>query len=127
MVILSTSPPDILAALEDIDDDLDEHDVMLVKSADSDHAAEGFGVRRLPSLVAFRRGVPTQGGPFQGDMTDGEAVLQWVMEEVRGAQADAEVGRSSVDAEMMHLPKQNIVSVVNPSNYLPMGSINEEP
>ena len=47
----------ILAELENIDDDCDEHNIAFVKIDDAEEAKE-YGIDELPTLVLFERKIP---------------------------------------------------------------------
>jgi len=64
-----------LAALESIDDDLDEHNIPAVKMSDTTEARQ-YGVKSFPSIIVFVRKIPEL---YQGDVTDESAVLGWVL------------------------------------------------
>ena len=67
---------DILAALEDIDDECDSYGVPLVKIDDVTKAKEEFGLDDLPALLSWKEGVPSM---FVGDVSKKEEVLEWIM------------------------------------------------
>eukprot|EP00094_Tigriopus_californicus_P009562 TCALIF_09219-PA protein Name:"Protein of unknown function" AED:0.40 eAED:0.40 QI:0/-1/0/1/-1/1/1/0/681 len=71
---------EILEALEDIDDDLDEKNIRFVKNCEA-QVAEDYGIELVPSLVVFRRGIPSM---FEGDLLEEDDVLTWVMDEISG-------------------------------------------
>lgn len=73
-----TDSKDVLEALEDIDDDLDEKDVRFVKNNEAD-VAEDYGIEDLPALVVFERGIPNL---YEGDLTDEDKVLDWILGEM---------------------------------------------
>jgi len=64
-----------LAALESIDDDLDEHDIPAVKMSDTAEARQ-YGVKTFPSIIVFVKKIPEL---YQGDVTDEAAVLGWAL------------------------------------------------
>ena len=47
----------ILEGLEEIDDDLDEEGLALLKTGDTE-AAQDYGIEERPALCFFRRGIP---------------------------------------------------------------------
>lgn len=47
----------MLAELENIDDDCDQHDIAFVK-IDDDEEAKEYGLDNLPTLVLFEKGIP---------------------------------------------------------------------
>ena len=52
------SSESMLSLLETIDDDLDEHDLALVKISDPSAAAE-YGIDAPPAVVYFENGIPS--------------------------------------------------------------------
>merc|ERR1712002_344693 len=64
-----------LAALESIDDDLDEHNIPAVKMSDTVEARQ-YGVKTFPSIIVFVKKIPEL---YQGDVTDEAAVLGWAL------------------------------------------------
>lgn len=71
---------EILEALEDIDDDLDEKNIRFVKNCEA-QVAEEYGIEQVPSLVVFRRGIPSM---FEGNLMEEDDVLAWIMDEIAG-------------------------------------------
>ena len=84
---------DCLAALESIDDDLDEKNILAVKMADTVEA-RNYGVKKFPSVIVFVKKIPElyEGVrfipwgsaialifSFSGDVTDEAAVLGWAL------------------------------------------------
>ena len=69
-----------LLVLEEIDDDLDEHGIVFVKIDDEKEAFE-YGIDNFPTLVMFENGIPNM---YDGDLSDGEAVLLWIVSEASG-------------------------------------------
>ena len=85
---------DCLAALESIDDDLDEKNILAVKMADTVEA-RNYGVKKFPSVIVFVKKIPelyegiqfillaAQSNcfdlEFSGDVTDEAAVLGWAL------------------------------------------------
>ena len=65
----------VLAELENIDDDTDQHHVHFVKSNDAELAAE-FGIEQPPALIYFEDGRPNL---YEGDLTEEEKVLEWIL------------------------------------------------
>jgi len=65
----------VLALLEEIDDDLDELDVLLVKINEATVASD-FGIEDRPTLVIFERGYPYY---YEGNLHDPEEILEWIM------------------------------------------------
>lgn len=47
----------VLAELENIDDECDQHDISFVK-IDNDNEAASYGLDVLPKLVLFEKGIP---------------------------------------------------------------------
>eukprot|EP00095_Tigriopus_kingsejongensis_P009527 maker-scaffold561_size136864-snap-gene-0.22 protein:Tk09527 transcript:maker-scaffold561_size136864-snap-gene-0.22-mRNA-1 annotation:"GL10978" len=70
----------ILEALEDIDDDLDEKGVRFLKNNELE-VLEEYGIQRVPSLVLFKKGIPSI---FEGNLEDEDLVLEWILEEISG-------------------------------------------
>ena len=68
----------IIKVLEQVDDDLDEENINLVKCSDDD-VDETYGIGYLPRLVYFQRGIPEA---YDGDETKSEAIVAWAKEEV---------------------------------------------
>ncbi|XP_021959977.1 uncharacterized protein LOC110855885 isoform X3 [Folsomia candida] len=68
----------VLAELENIDDECDQHGVTFVKIDDMKEAAE-FGIEDTPKLVYFENTIPSIYG---GDLTKEEKVLEWLIEQV---------------------------------------------
>jgi len=66
---------DCLAALESIDDDLDEKKILAVKMADTVEA-RNYGVKKFPSIIVFVKKIPEL---YEGDVTDEAAVLGWAL------------------------------------------------
>lgn len=64
----------MLAELENIDDECDAYGVDMVKVVDGDTAAE-YGVMSTPALVYFRRGTILS---YEGDLMDTAAILGWL-------------------------------------------------
>merc|ERR550539_662657 len=69
-----------VVALEDIDDDLDALGVLFVKN-NQPAVAGDYGIEALPAVVVFERGVPNL---YEGDLTEVERVLEWIVDEVSG-------------------------------------------
>ena len=67
-------------ALEGIDDDLDGLGVLFVKNSQPAVAGD-YGIDELPTVVVFERGVPNL---YEGDLTEGDRVLDWIVDEVSG-------------------------------------------
>ncbi|KAH9383753.1 hypothetical protein HPB48_025519 [Haemaphysalis longicornis] len=69
---------DVLAELENIDDDLDKHKVPFVK-IDDDSVAKDFGILdELPALVYFEDKIPNV---YEGNLKDEEDVLKWILKQ----------------------------------------------
>ncbi|CAG2109075.1 unnamed protein product, partial [Medioppia subpectinata] len=64
--------------LETIDDDTDEHGILLVTTDDQGIAKSRAKVTKFPALVLFRNGEPVT---YRGDMKKPEAILKWVTAE----------------------------------------------
>ena len=67
-------------ALEDIDDELDGLGVLFVKN-NQPAVAGDYGIDALPAVVVFEKGVPNL---FEGDLTEDDTVLEWIVDEVSG-------------------------------------------
>ncbi|XP_054164277.1 uncharacterized protein LOC128961959 isoform X2 [Oppia nitens] len=65
-------------SLETIDDDTDEHGILLVTTDDLNLAKKQAKVNKFPALVLFRNGEAVQ---YKGDMRKPEAILKWVTSE----------------------------------------------
>ena len=70
----------VLTALEEIDDDLDELDVLFVKINEATVASE-FGIDDRPSLVIFEKGIPNL---YLGNLNHADEVLEWIIGEISG-------------------------------------------
>jgi len=68
----------ILHALENIDDDTDEHGIMFVTTDDMTIAKKQAKLNKFPAVVLFRNSVPIV---YKGDLNDEEALLKWVTSE----------------------------------------------
>ncbi|XP_067132038.1 uncharacterized protein [Centruroides vittatus] len=67
---------EILKELENIDDDLDGHDIPFVK-IDDDSMAKEFGVKdELPILLYFENQLPSV---YEGDLKNEEEVMSWLI------------------------------------------------
>ena len=66
--------------LEDIDDDLDELDVLLVKINEATVASD-FGLEDRPCLVIFEKGIPNV---YEGNLHNTDMVLEWIVGEISG-------------------------------------------
>ena len=64
----------ILESLENIDDEADLYGIDFVKS-DEPATAKHYHIYNTPALVYFRRQNPVT---FEGDLTDEEAILDWL-------------------------------------------------
>jgi len=69
------SSTDCLAALESIDDDLDEKNILAVKMSDTTEA-KNYGVKSFPSIIVFVKKIPEL---YEGDVKDEAAVLGWAL------------------------------------------------
>ncbi|XP_008203455.2 uncharacterized protein LOC100118209 isoform X2 [Nasonia vitripennis] len=65
----------ILAELENIDDDCDEHNIAFVKIDDAEEAKE-YGIDQLPTLVLFERKIPHI---YDGDLMNEDQLLGWLL------------------------------------------------
>ncbi|XP_055930888.1 uncharacterized protein LOC129961093 [Argiope bruennichi] len=64
----------VLKELETIDDDADEYDILIVKSAN--FATEKYGLKKLPALIFFKEGSPTV---YEGNLMKEEEVFEWLI------------------------------------------------
>ena len=64
----------ILESLENIDDEADLYGIDFVKS-DDPGTAKRYHIYNTPALVYFRKQNPVT---FEGDLTDEEAILNWL-------------------------------------------------
>ncbi|XP_017305329.1 uncharacterized protein LOC103525042 [Diaphorina citri] len=69
----------ILAELENIDDECDQHDIAFVK-IDNDKEAKEYGIDTIPTLVFFEKGIPHI---FEGDLMKEEELLSWLVHQKR--------------------------------------------
>ncbi len=67
---------DVLTELENIDDEADVFEIRFVRIRDK-QLAEDFSLKRWPSLVYFREGIPVV---YQGDLKDEAEVLEWLIQ-----------------------------------------------
>ncbi|XP_066601586.1 uncharacterized protein hlk isoform X1 [Prorops nasuta] len=65
----------ILAELENIDDDCDQHNIAFVKISDPNEAKE-YGIDNLPTLVLFERRIPHV---YEGDLMNEDQLLGWLL------------------------------------------------
>jgi len=65
----------VLAELENIDDECDQHDIAFVKIDDESEAKE-WGIEEIPTLVFFEDSIPHV---YEGDLTKEDAVLAWLI------------------------------------------------
>ncbi|XP_022652688.1 uncharacterized protein LOC111260507 isoform X2 [Varroa jacobsoni] len=65
---------DVLAELESIDDECDQHDIPFVKVDDPD-VVKQFGVDVVPALLYFEAGIPNY---YPGELSNAIAVLEWL-------------------------------------------------
>ncbi|KAK8786612.1 hypothetical protein V5799_023615 [Amblyomma americanum] len=70
--------PKILSELENIDDESDDHGIIIVTTDDTKLAKKQAGVTRLPAIVLFRNGQPVH---YKGDLMDEDAILKWMTSE----------------------------------------------
>nr|XP_037282147.1 uncharacterized protein LOC119175058 isoform X1 [Rhipicephalus microplus] len=70
--------PKILAELEKIDDESDDHGIIIVTTDDTKLAKKQAGVTRLPAIVLFRNGQPVH---YKGDLMDEDEILRWMTSE----------------------------------------------
>jgi len=92
-----------LAALESIDDDLDEHNIPAVKMSDTVEARQ-YGVKTFPSIIVFVKKIPEL---YQGDVTDEAAVLGWALTQA-GIKVAADVEEEKDDGnDILSFPTAN--------------------
>ena len=85
---------EILANLEEIDDDLDEKGVLFVKVSEASAAVE-YGIEERPTLVVFEKGIPNL---YEGqDFRDAQQILRWIMGEITGDDTVETVTDSMLD------------------------------
>ena len=65
-------------SLETIDDDTDEHGILLVTTDDLNLAKKQAKVNKFPALILFRNGEAVQ---YKGDLKKPDAILKWVTSE----------------------------------------------
>ncbi|XP_076673088.1 hulk isoform X2 [Andrena cerasifolii] len=65
----------ILAELENIDDDCDQHNIAFVKIHDLEEAKE-YGIDNFPTLVLFERRIPHM---YEGDLMNEDQLLGWLL------------------------------------------------
>ncbi|XP_063877639.1 uncharacterized protein LOC135109832 isoform X15 [Scylla paramamosain] len=68
---------EVLAELENIDDDCEQAGVPFVK-IDNDAEAKEYGIDELPTLVYFENRIPSI---YEGDLSNEQEVLAWLMEQ----------------------------------------------
>lgn len=67
----------MLKELENIDDELDTHDIPFVKIDDEDVIKE-YGIDSVPQLVYFEDSIPNF---YSGDLMKEEQVLAWLIQQ----------------------------------------------
>merc|ERR1711915_515441 len=67
----------VIAELENIDDECDMYGIQLVKLKDPP-LAKRYGIKTFPALVYFRNGNPLT---FDGDLKSEESVLEWLIDD----------------------------------------------
>ncbi|XP_033225362.1 uncharacterized protein LOC117178180 isoform X2 [Belonocnema kinseyi] len=65
----------VLAELENIDDDCDQHNIAFVK-IDDDEEAKEYGIDELPTLVFFEKRIPHV---YEGDLMNEDQLLGWLL------------------------------------------------
>ncbi|XP_076288401.1 hulk isoform X5 [Lasioglossum baleicum] len=65
----------ILAELENIDDDCDQHNIAFVKISDLEEGKE-YGIDSFPTLVLFERRIPHV---YEGDLMNEDQLLGWLL------------------------------------------------
>ncbi|XP_055374125.1 uncharacterized protein LOC129607269 isoform X7 [Condylostylus longicornis] len=69
----------VLAELENIDDECDQHDIAFVK-IDDDGEAKEYGIEEFPTIVLFERGIPHV---YEGDLMKEDDLLGWLVHQKR--------------------------------------------
>ncbi|KAF2367458.1 Thioredoxin domain [Trinorchestia longiramus] len=69
---------EILEQLEDVDDELDNEGIHIVKICD-ESAAKEYGIEKTPALVYFEHEIPSL---YDGDLSNEEEVLEWLVEQL---------------------------------------------
>ncbi|KAG1669120.1 putative protein disulfide-isomerase C1F5.02 [Nymphon striatum] len=69
---------EVVAELENIDDEADSHGLSFVK-IDDDKVAKEYGIDDLPALVYFEHKIPNV---YAGDLKKEEAVLKWLIHQM---------------------------------------------
>merc|ERR1712088_1209915 len=67
----------VIAELENIDDECDMYGIQMVKLKDPP-LAKRYGIKTFPALVYFRNGNPLA---FDGDLKSEESVLEWLVDD----------------------------------------------
>ncbi|CAG7689960.1 unnamed protein product [Allacma fusca] len=88
---------EVLAELENIDDECDEKGILFVKIDDLREAAE-YGIEDTPQLVYFENGIPSM---YHGDLTKEDLVLKWLIEQLESDEIE------EVTNEMLNMLVQN--------------------
>ncbi|XP_072157617.1 uncharacterized protein [Bemisia tabaci] len=68
----------VLAELENIDDDCDKHGIQFVK-IDDDKVASEYGIDSLPAIVYFEKQIPNV---FDGDIDNENEILEWLVSQL---------------------------------------------
>jgi len=68
----------LLAELENIDDETDDHGIVFVTTEDTGFAKKSAGIKKFPALVLYKNGRPLA---YPGKIADEEAVLKWLTDE----------------------------------------------
>ncbi|XP_064488753.1 uncharacterized protein LOC135400775 isoform X2 [Ornithodoros turicata] len=94
----------VLKELENIDDELDTHDIPFVKIDDEDVLKE-YGIDKVPQLVYFEDTIPNF---YSGDLTKEEDVLAWL---IRQKESD-EIEDVTPEVLEMLIKKSNHLAVL---------------
>jgi len=107
----------VLAELETIDDDTDEHDIQFVKTNDVE-VAEDLGISHLPALVYFEGGVPSI---YNGDLERDGEMISWLINKTSGPVQQHQELISRLD-----VPKQNVEAPLMAMHFRSLMSVNED-
>ncbi|XP_034934946.1 uncharacterized protein hlk isoform X3 [Chelonus insularis] len=89
----------VVAELENIDDDCDQHDIAFVKIDDAEEAKE-YGIDSLPTLVLFEKGIPHV---YDGDLMNEDQLLGWLLHQKKHREIP-EVTDEMMDKLIEHQP-----------------------
>lgn len=74
----------VLAELENIDDECDSLGITFVKIDNADEAQE-YGIDSVPKLLYFEKGIPTV---YEGKLQDEESLLKWLEQQTSSDQIE---------------------------------------